>query len=186
VRSRILLGIGAWVLGAASATAGSLFAVDQLGQSLVAQHTKQISVAMVNAELALENADRRTPGATPASSPSAAASPSASKSHARPRPAAVQPSRQAHRLDGQSSKLLTSRGGTAAASCASGLARLLYWSPAQGFEADDVSKGPARVASVSFTDSNGGVVMRVACTSAGVPVAHVSPLGWGGGSHHDD
>ncbi len=185
MRSRILLGIGAWVLGAASATAGSLFAVDQLGQSLVAQHAKQISVAMVNAELALENADRATHGATQ-SSPSAAPSPSASKSHVRPRPAAVQPSRQAHRLDRQSSKLLTSRGGTTAASCDNGLARLLYWSPAQGFEADDVNKGPARVASVSFTDSNGGVVMRVACTSAGVPVAHVSPLGWGGGSHHDD
>jgi hypothetical protein len=184
VRSRILLGIGAWVLGAASATAGSLFAVDQLGQSLVAQHAKQISVAMVNAELALENADRTTPGAT--SSPSAAPSPSTSKSHVRHRPAAVQPSRQAHRLDRQSSKLLTSQGGTAAASCDNGLARLLYWSPAQGFEADDVNKGPARFASVSFTDSNGGVVMRVACTSAGVPVAHVSPLGWGGGSHHDN
>ena len=87
----------------------------------------------------------------------------------------------------QASKLLTSPGGTAAASCDGGLARLLYWSPAQGFEVDDVSKGPSRVASVSFTDSSGGVVMRVACTAAGDPVAHVSPLNWGGGgSHHDE
>ncbi len=186
MRSRILLGIGAWVLGAASATAGSLYAVDQLGQSLLAQHTKQISVAMVNAELALENADRTTQGVIPSSAPPASPSPSASTTPPRPRPAAVQPSRQAHRLRRQSSKLLTSRGGTAAASCDNGLVRLLYWSPAQGFEADDVSKGPARVASVTFTDTSGGVVMRVACTSTGVPVAHVSPLGWGGGSHHDD
>jgi hypothetical protein len=185
VRSRILLGVGAWVLGAASATAGSLFAVDQLGQSLVAQHTKQISVAMVNAELAQETADRTTPGVTPSSSPYPSASPSTS--HARHRPAAVRAShraRHAHRQ--QSSKLLTSQGGTVAASCDNGLARLLYWSPAQGFEAGDVSKGPARVASVSFTDSSGGVVMRIACTSAGVPAAHVSPLGWSGGSHHDE
>ena len=52
-------------------------------------------------------------------------------------------------------------------------------------EADDVSKGPARAASISFTDSSGGVLMRVTCTSAGVPVAHVSQLSWDGGSHHD-
>jgi hypothetical protein len=183
VRSRILLGIGAWVLGAASATAGSLYAVDQLGQSLVAQHTKQISVAMVNAELALENADRTTQGASPSSSPST--SPSPSTSRARRRPVAVLPGR-AHRVALRpSSKLLTSGGGTAAASCDNGLARLLYWSPAQGFEADNVNKGPDRVVSVSFTDSSGGVVMRIACTSAGVPYAHVSQLGWGG-SHHDE
>jgi len=184
VRSRILLGVGAWVLGAASATAGSLYAVDELGQSLVAQHTKQISVAMVNAELALENADRTTPGATRSSSPST--SPSPSTSHPRHRPAAVLPGRARRAVQRQSGKLLTSQGGTAAASCDNGLARLLYWSPAQGFEADDVFKGPASVASVKFTDSAGGVLMRVTCTSAGSPVAHVSSLSWGGGSRHDE
>lgn len=183
MRSRILLGIGAWVLGAASATAGSLYAVDQLGQSLVAQHTKQISVTMVNAELALENADRTTPGATPSS---ASPSPSPSTSHVRHRPAAVHVSHRVRHARSHPSKLLTSQGGTVAASCDNGLARLLYWSPALGFEADGVNKGPARVASVRFTASSGGVVMRVACSSAGVPVAHVSPLGWGGGSHHDE
>jgi hypothetical protein len=185
VRSRILLGVGAWVLGAASATAGSLYAVDQLGQSLVAQHTKQISVAMVNAELALENTDGTTQGASPTSSPSTSASPSPSASHRRHRPAAVLPGKAHRVVHQQSSKLLTSQGGTAAASCDNGLARLLYWSPAQGFEADDVFKGPATVASVKFTDSTGGVLMRVTCTSAGTPAAHVSSLSWGGGSRHD-
>ncbi|HEX5188635.1 MAG TPA: hypothetical protein VFW16_03780 [Streptosporangiaceae bacterium] len=183
MRSRILLGIGAWVLGAASATAGSLYAVDQLGQSLLAQHTKQISVAMVNAELAVENADRATQGASPPSSPSTSQSPATAR--ARHRPAAVLPGKARRVVHRPSSKLLTSQGGTAAASCDNGLARLLYWSPAQGFEAGDVNKGPGRVASVSFTDSSGGVVMRIACTSAGVPFAHVSPVGWGG-SHHDE
>lgn len=179
MRSRFLLGISAWVIGAASATAGSLYAVDQLGQSLVAQHTKQISVAMVNAELSVENADRTTP--SPAST---SPSPSPSTSHTRHRPAAVLPGR-ARQVHSGSSKLLTSEGGTAEASCDNGLARLLYWSPAQGFEADDVIKGPARFASVTFSDTTGGVVMRVACTSAGVPVAHVSPLSWSGGTRHD-
>jgi hypothetical protein len=182
VRSRILLGMGAWVLGAASATAGSLYAVNQLGQSLLTQHTKQISVAMVNAALALENADRTTPAAARSSSASASASPSTAP--VRHRPAAVRMSHRSHHTHTQSSKLLTSQGGTTAASCDDGLARLLYWSPAQGFKADDVNEGPARVASVSFSDTSEEVVMRVACTAAGVPVAHVSSLS-GGGWHHD-
>ena len=58
MRSRVLIGAGAWLLGAVAATAGSLYAVDQLGQGLLAQHTKQVSVAMVNAELAQDGASR--------------------------------------------------------------------------------------------------------------------------------
>jgi len=44
------IGAGACLLGAASATAGSIYAIAQLGQGLVEQHTTQVSVAMVNAE----------------------------------------------------------------------------------------------------------------------------------------
>ena len=181
MRSRILLGVGAWVLGASAATAGSLYAVDQLGQSLLTQHTKEISVAMVNAELALENAATGNADSDTRRRPRHRERPTRGTG-ARLLPLAD----RARSVQQQASKLLTSPGGTAAASCDGGLARLLYWSPAQGFEADDVSKGPSRVASVSFTDSSGGVVMRVSCNAAGVPVAHVSPLSWGGGSHHDE
>jgi hypothetical protein len=178
VRSRILLGVSAWLLGAVSATAGSLYAVDQLGEGLLAQHSKEISVATVNAQLALENSDRAGRAATPIATPSP--SPSSPRPHAHQRTAGAHPSRPPRPVPLPSSKLLTSRGGTTAASCDNGLARLVYWSPAQGFEADDVSKGPARVASVTFTDNSGGVMMRVSCSSTGVPVAHVSPLSWGG------
>lgn len=183
MRSRILLGVGAWVLGAAAATAGSMYAVDELGQSLLAQHAKQMSVAKVNSELALEKADRTSAAVSPESS--ASVSPSPAESRSPQRPAGPHDGGRAGHTPALASKLLTSRGGTTAASCGNGLARLLYWSPAQGFEADDVSKGPARAASISFTDSSGGVLMRVTCTSAGVPVAHVSQLSWDGGSHHD-
>jgi len=183
VRSRILLGVSAWLLGAASATAGSLYAVNQLGEGLLAQHSKEISVATVNAQLALENSDRASPVPTPV--PTAPVSPSHSRPDAAHRMAGTGPGRQTPHVQPPPSKLLTSRGGTAAASCDNGLVRLVYWSPAQGFEADDVSKGPARVASVTFTNDSGGVVMRVACTSAGVPVAHVSTLNWGGGRHDE-
>jgi hypothetical protein len=185
VRSRILLGVSAWLLGAVSATAGSLYAVDQLGEGLLAQHSKEISVATVNSELALENSGKASPVTTPART--TPTSPSRSTPDAAHRMAGARSGQQTPRAQPQPSKLLTSRGGTAAAACNNGLARLVYWSPAQGFEADDVSKGPARVASVTFTDNSGGggVVMRVSCTSAGVPVAHVSSLSWGGGRHDE-
>jgi hypothetical protein len=173
VRSRILLGVSAWLLGAVSATAGSLYAVDQLGEGLLAQHSKEISVATVNAELALENSDQSA-SAMPAHSPLARHPAPKVRHSSTARPA--RPVRPA-------SKLLTSSGGTAAASCENGLAHLLYWSPGQGFEADDVNAGPSLVASVSFTNSSGGVVMRVICGAGGVPQAHVSALSWGGSQH---
>jgi hypothetical protein len=61
------------------------------------------------------------------------------------------------------------------ASCQPGGAYLQYWSPDQGFEADDVSRGPAAVATVTFEAPSGGVVMRVSCTS-GTPSAQLAAL----------
>ena len=176
----MLIGAGAWLLGAVAATAGSLYAVDQLGQGLFAQRTKQVSVAMVNAELAQDGASR--PARTPKPSHSPTASPKASHSPHRARPV---PTHQAAKpVTRNASKLLTSAGGTAVASCQQGGAYLLYSSPAQGYEADDVVRGPSAVASVTFTSNSRKVILRVTCTSSGVPTAHVTTKSWGGG--HDD
>jgi len=176
-----VLGVGAWLLGGVSATAGSLYAVDQLGQGLLTQHAKEISVATVNTELALENSNRTTPPAAPYPSPSTT-HPVSRAQHGSGTPPADRPTRHVQR---QKSKLLTSPGGTAAASCHNGLARLLYWSPALGFEANDVNERPARVATVTFTDNSGGVKMRIACRATGVPYAYVSKWTWSG-PHHDE
>jgi hypothetical protein len=187
VPSRVLIGAGAWLLGALTATGGSLLAVDQLVQGLLEQHTKQVSVAMVNAELALENSERRS--AAPAASRSPGASPAAApqKSRARPRATANRAKNPAPPPTRDTGKLLTSAGGTAVATCENGRARLLYWSPGQGFTVFRVDAGPSSVASVTFTDSSGGVVMHVACGTAGIPAAHTSTFQWGGGgSHHDE
>jgi hypothetical protein len=176
VRSRILIGVGAWLLGAVSATAGSLYAVDQLGQSLLEQHTKEISVAMVNAELALENSGRHGPVA-----PSSPSPPVASKLTSAPHAAKPFPTGAPRPVTRDAGRLLTSAGGTAAASCAGGRAHLLYWSPGQGFAVARVKAGPSPVVSVSFASSSGGVMMLVKCNSSGVPVARVSTFGRGGG-----
>jgi hypothetical protein len=71
-------------------------------------------------------------------------------------------------------RLLTSPDGTAVATCHQGLAYLVYVTPYNGFEADDVVTGPAAVASVIFRDfSGGGIEMQVSCR-AGRPHAIVS------------
>lgn len=190
VPSRIPVAIGAWLLGALTATGGSLLAVDQLGQGLLEQRTKQVSVGMVNAELALENSEGASgaPAASPSPSPSpSTSSAAASKSPAAHRATAVHRKTAAGPPASDAGKLLTSAGGTTVATCENGRARLLYWSPGQGFGVFRVEPGPSLVASVTFTDSSGGVVMHVACGTSGVPVAHTATLQWGsGGSHHDE
>jgi len=177
-----MLGVSAWLLGALSATAGSLYAVDQLGQGLLEQHAGRISVAMVNAELARENVSQ-APG--PSLSPSPSAAPRYSRTPQK-RAASAPIRRPARHVPANAGKLLNSAGGTAAATCQNGLAHLLYWSPQQGFAVHHVQAGPTSVAEVSFTDSSGGVVLHVTCSS-GVPAAHVSTFQWGdGGTHHDE
>jgi len=180
VRSRILLGVGAWLLGAILATAGSLYAVDQLGNGLLAQPS-QTSVAMVNAELALENSERLGPSAAPSASGSA--SPAAAFGPGR------NPLRRPARQAGSPAPgvLLASPDGTAVATCARGAAYLVYWSPQQGYEADQVVRGPRPVASVAFRNSaGGGVVLSVSCRGA-TPAEHLAPIqpdgSWSG---HDD
>jgi hypothetical protein len=180
VRSRVLIGAGAWLLGAVAATAGSLYAVDQLGQGLLAQHTKQLSVAMVNAELAQDGGRRPVQTPTPSQSPSP--SPKASQSTHKARP--VPTHRAASPVTRNASKLLTSAGGTAVAICKQGGAYLIYSSAAQGYETHDFVRGPSSVASVTFVSSSREVILRVTCTSSGVPVSNVSTKSWGG--HGDD
>jgi hypothetical protein len=170
VWSRFAIGLGAWLLGAATATAGSVYAVDQLGQDLLMQQSKQVSVSMVNSELALENAEHKTP--LTGISPSATHVVRSARKHHRHH-GMVGPSPVATPTTG-TGQLLTSPDGTAVATCQNGLAYLMYVSPYNGFEVDDVHSGPARYASVTFQGpSGGGLVMTVSCT-AGHPYAHIS------------
>jgi hypothetical protein len=183
VPSRVLIGAGALLLGAASATAGSLYAIAQLGQGLVAQPTAQVSVAMVNAELAQVGTNAPATGRDARHSPTASqkAAPARANRRAGGRHRAAPP------VTRNPGKLLSSSGGTTIAACSTEGAELLYSSPAQGFEVFRFVRGPSAVASVTFIDSSIGVVMKVTCDSLGDPVAQVSELqrpSWG--PHHDD
>lgn len=166
--SRFVIGVCAWLLGAAAATAGSVYAVDQLGQDLLMQQSKQVSVSMVNSELALENSEHKTP------SPSA--TPSVRPTHRHHRTVKVRPQPTATPTTPPSNpgQLLSSPDGSVSATCQDGLAYIDYVTPYNGFEVDDLFRGPARYASVTFQGQAGsGIVMTISCT-AGKPHATIS------------
>jgi hypothetical protein len=163
VRSRFLFGAGAWLLGAVTATTGSMIAVGALAHGLLSPQTQLLAGAPGAADL--DVGDSPTPTASPSISPT----PSASSAAPSPGPSPV-----AGGAAPQSAAptLLTSADGSVLATCQPGGAYLVYWSPDQGYSADNVNRGPAPVASVTFSNTAGGVVMRVSCQS-GTPVAHV-------------
>jgi hypothetical protein len=143
VSSRFLVGLGAWLLGTATATTGSMIVVNVLAQHLLDPQTLQLGATAISAD--------HDSGANSAD-PSRAA---------RSNPAASGPR-----------TLLVSGDGSVMATCEAGSAYLLYWNPDQGFQADDVNRGPASAASVLFRGPANSVAMQVTC-SGGAPVAHV-------------
>ena len=70
------------------------------------------------------------------------------------------------------------------AECRPAGAYLVSWSPVQGHQADDVTRGPVSTARVVFQSDANSVTVTVTCPdgTAGAPVAssHIRP--WGGGT----
>jgi hypothetical protein len=58
------------------------------------------------------------------------------------------------------------------ARCVAGKAELLSWSPAQGFEADDIRRGPALSAGLEFESDRIEIKISVDCRTA-VPTPHI-------------
>jgi hypothetical protein len=183
VPSRILIGVGAWLLGAVAATCGSLLAVSQLGLGITSSTSQQLTASAVNSALASEN--REQPAST-----SARALHTRLKAHARRAAHSRQAAHAIHAEAGHSATapaqppatLLTSSGGSVLADCQAAGAYLLSWSPQQGFEAQNVARGPAAVASVRFGAQFSAVTVRVTCR-AGIPTQTQSSWQGGGGDN---
>lgn len=187
MKSRLLVGVGAWLLGVAAATSGSMIAVNQIAHGLLGPQSQQLTGATISANPD-DRADRPSPSAAASSgrpspsatvrpgrpSPSAAARPDRDASGTRSA-ANVAPSASATTSPHQTAAgtLLQSPYGSVTAECQPGGAYLLYWSPDQGYQADDVFRGPAALASVTFEGSGNEAVMQVSCKS-GSPVARLS------------
>jgi hypothetical protein len=162
VRSRILLGVAAWLVGAGAATGGSLLAVSLLGQGLAPAPSQQLTETAVNRALASEAAEASS-SVSPRPPVSASATPLAPRAKkTSPRPSPTPPAPQPAGL--------TSIGGTVVAGCQGAGAYLVSWSPAQGYEVDHVVRGPATTAEVAFAGSRKLVTMDISCPG-GVPAA---------------
>jgi serine/threonine-protein kinase len=189
VHSRILFGLVAWLLGAATATAGSLLAVSLLGQGIAGTQGQLLTQDAVNRALASEAAQGSAPAVPSVSasqppSPPASATPSAVATSVSPSATAVattappavsssSPSPASSSTAPPASAggaVLTSPGGQVVANCQAAGAYLISWSPLQGYQVGDVSRGPAATARVTFESHANKVSMLVTC-SAGVPSA---------------
>jgi hypothetical protein len=194
MHSRILFGVVAWLLGAATATAGSLLAVSLLGQGITGNSGPLLTQDAVNKELASEAAEA---SASASVTVTASAEPSGTHATATPSPvtASMSPvqaptpvtttpvtttpvTTTAPPTASSGGTVLTSPGGEVVAACQAAGAYLVSWSPLQGYEVGDVSRGPAATARVTFESNASRVIMTVSC-SAGVPTATSSTRGVG-------
>ena len=173
MRKRVLHAAAIWLAGAALAAVGVTAALSLLGAGVLGGGGGQVlSQADVQRELAQQApASPTLPSPAPASSrPGHAPSPSSSRSPA--------PS------------VFHAAGGTVLASCSAGRATLTSLIPAQGYQADRDSRGPAASAWVKF--QSGGTEQTVTVTCAGDHPRFATPLdgdtggggGAGGGEDH--
>jgi len=183
MHGRILFGVTAWLLGAATATAGSLLAISLLGQGITGNSGQLLTQDAVNNALASEATEASPPDspaatatgkpamATPTASPSAtpATASAAPTAHATP-PDQGPGTASASPPAAGDGTVLTSPGGEVVASCQAAGAYLISWSPLQGYEVDGVARGPAATARVTFASNVSRVTMVVSC-SGGVPSA---------------
>lgn len=180
VHRRILFGVAAWLLGAATATAGSLLAISLLGQGITGNSSQLLTQDAVNRALASEAAEA-SPSVSPTMRPPAKGKPTASRTSAGPSAASTSvastsapPSSPAPTADTAPTPaggtVLTSSGGEVLADCQAASAYLISWSPLQGYEVTSVTRGPAATARVTFGSDANRVTMVVSC-SAGVPSA---------------
>ena len=179
MRTRVLVGVGAWLLGAAAATGGSVLAVSMLGQGITASSGQQLTAAMVNRALASEAVETARPLLTPTPWPSVQLGGVAMPiTRATPAPVPASPQSAA-------GTVLSSAGGTVVAVCQQAGAYLQSWSPQQGYEANGVVRGPTGTAQVSFISNQAKVTMLVTCPGE-VPSAAVHTSNWGGGGGGDE
>jgi serine/threonine-protein kinase len=183
VHRRILFGVTAWLLGAATATAGSLLAISLLGQGITGNSGQLLTQDAVNKALASEATEASPPDspaatatgkpamATPTPSPSVAPATTSAAPTAPATPTDQGPATAAAPPPATGNgTVLTSSGGEVVASCQAAGVYLISWSPLQGYEVDGVARGPAATARVTFASNVSQVTMVVSC-SGGVPSA---------------
>jgi hypothetical protein len=104
----------------------------------------------------------------PAEPPPTTASPLASPSHPTRAPSDSASPTPTPARSGGTPRQLTSTGGSVVARCYGADAYLLYWTPAPGYQARDVMRGPAATARLEFEGRAGEYHLTIQCVN-GVP-----------------
>jgi hypothetical protein len=152
------LAVLGWLATAAAAITAGVFAVGAIGNGIAGSTTSPLSDQAVAKALAQTT---RPAAASPSSRPSPTHTPSATSGPSTGR--ATTPEARG------AAKARQVRGGSVVARCASGQAILESWTPDQGYEADDVHRGPDTVVRVKFKSDRAEVETEIGCRG-GVPV----------------
>ncbi|MFI7039574.1 hypothetical protein ACIBI0_23035 [Microbispora rosea] len=161
MNSRLLLAVAGWLLAAALATGTGVAVLGLLGRPLTGPAERPMTTEEVRLALARDTAAPPSPAAATTG------------------PAPVDSSGGGTPGDAPATgrRLVSTSAGTVIARCDGGLVRLQSWTPAQGFEVDDVDPGPDDRARVKFESDEDRLEVEVRC-SGGVPVPRIT--------RHDD
>jgi hypothetical protein len=142
---RVLLGILGWLAVAATATGAGVAAIGVLEDGITG------------------------PGVRPLDSEAVGRAPS--RTGVVSAPPAPGPSPSAPAAGRGVTRNLAAGGGIVTARCDGGQVTIMAWTPAQGYRADDLNRGPAVTAALTFTSDRLEYAVTVTC-EAGAPVAH--------------
>lgn len=142
-RARTLLTIIGWLAAAAAATTIGVIAIGAAGSGIAGTTTTPLSAGQVRQALASSSEQPATP--PPAASPAG------------------------HGV----TRTLTTNGGSITVRCAGGQATLLTWSPAQGYQTDDIQRGPAPTARITFETGDTELHASITCPG-GTPTLHAA------------
>ncbi|WP_214109910.1 hypothetical protein [Acrocarpospora catenulata] len=139
------LAVAGWLAAVVAATAAGVAVTNGLTAAVAGSSVRPLTSDQVRQALAIPVTTTPQPG--PAKATPSADNPSA-----------------------EESQVFATSGGTAVAACTGGQARLLSWTPAQGYQVDDVDPGPDDHVKVKFEADDSEVEIEIRC-SGGIPVA---------------
>jgi hypothetical protein len=144
----VAVSVAAWSAGVVISVTVGLVALRTVGLDL-------------GAETAMQPLTSSTvgPGSSPTESPSGQPTTLAPTTET----ASATPSPSTTSFRTANDRWLTSSGGNVLARCGNGLAFLVSWSPAPGYRAEDIVRGPAPTARVTFETTGMEVKMFVTC-----------------------
>ncbi|GAA2854097.1 hypothetical protein GCM10010517_12100 [Streptosporangium fragile] len=177
MRRRLPLAVAGWLITGVLATGAGVAVISGLSEPLTDGGLRPLSAAEVDEALRLTTPLPPTGGAVastpgPASTPDPAVTPGPVVT-AGPSATATSPVPTAAASPPGKSRAIGTPGGSLIARCENGLVTLRSWSPAQGFQADDVERGPGQRARVEFEAEETEVKVEVRCSADGTPVHRV-------------